>query len=288
MKKYCIALSIIALCALSPRAMAQGSSKADDEAMEEWLRMPVRRLHPERPTANQLKEQREKEKAEKKREKAERDQKKAQAQSAGYRYSRQATAEQHAADARKKAYLDSLLAIEYTVPTYTGPVRLTWKDEPVKESRDQLLPSFTRSEVASGQQRYMPKDVTMSNDDNALYFYFDVKNKRPLSLRLRGQYFADDPLNIEQLKFVIDGFDYDFTPTGVEHGTQGSNLYWENFDNSLSGRDKDLIYALAHCTWARVTYIGGRGFNHVKMLTKEQIRDFYNTLELYRAMGGSL
>ena len=66
------------------------------------------------------------------------------------------------------------------------------------------------------------------------------------------------------------------------------NRYWENFDICLSSRDKDLVYALAHCSWARVTYIGDRGFNHVKILSKEQIKDFYNTLQLYRVMGGKL
>lgn len=269
----------MALMAAPCRVAGQAREKAAsadnvDDGMDEWLRMPVRRLHPERPAAGQRSK---KHKQDKK-----------QPQYTGYRYATPKSAEQRAADAREKAHLDSLLAIDYTLPDYSSlyPSRLTWKDEPVRESREQLLSSVNRSDL-KGETRYVPKDVTIGNDTNALFFYFDVKNKRPLSLRLRAQYYADDPLGIEKLKFVIDGFDYYFTPSAVTTGSDGYNRYWENFDNSLSTRDKDLVYALAHCSWARVTYIGDRGFNHVKMLTKEQIKDFYNTLQLYRVMGGS-
>lgn len=263
-------------CRVAGQASGMAASAGNvDDGMDEWLRMPVRRLHPERPAAGQRTKKNDKDKQKHK--------------PNGYRYVTHKSAEQRAADAREKAHLDSLLAIDYTLPDYSSlyPSRLTWKDEPVKESREQLLSAFNSSEL-HGETRYVPKDVTMDNDTNALFFYFDVKNKRPQPLRLRAQYYADDPLGIEKLKFVIDGFDYYFTPSAVKTGSDGYDRYWENFDNSLSSRDKDLVYALAHCSWARVTYIGDRGFNHVKILSKEQIKDFYNTLQLYRAMGGSL
>lgn len=280
MRKLCILVSAMALMAApcrvvgQARGLAAGADNVDD-GMDEWLRMPVRRLHTERVATGQRTKKNNSDKK--------------QYKYNGHRYVPQKSAEQRAADAREKAHLDSLLAIDYTLPDYSSlfPTRLTWKDEPVKESREQLISSFNSTDL-DGETRYVPKDVTLGNDTNALFFYFDVKNRRPQSLRLRAQYYADDPLGIEKLKFVIDGFDYYFTPSAVKKGSDAYNRYWENFDICLSSRDKDLVYALAHCSWARVTYIGDRGFNHVKILSKEQIKDFYNTLQLYRVMGGKL
>lgn len=266
----------------------------DDDDLDASLRMPVRRLHPERQSQTEAREQT---KAEKRRAKQLAEQQKAReraeqyerlaAQKAGRAYLTPAEREER--DSRERASLDSLLAIDYTLPDYSKYFRLTWKDEPVNESNGQLAEHLQLQDLQGGaEQRYCPRDVSMDSTSNALYFYFDMKNGRPEPLRLRAQYCADDPLGIAKVSFVINGYDYSFTPSNTQAGKSGSRLFWENFDQRLTAADKDLVYALAHCKWARVIYVGDRGFNHVKKLTPEQIKDFYYTLSMYRKLGGRL
>ena len=52
--------------------------------------------------------------------------------------------------------------------------------------------------------------------------------------------------------------------------------------------DKDLLYALSHANWVRMSLVGADGTKHVKMLTEKQIQDFYSILQLYRLMGGTI
>jgi hypothetical protein len=279
---------IVLLCTTPTMQGATIAISPDDNDLDPTLRMPVRRLHPERPTAAQQREARTRKKEKKvKAKQADREEYYARlvAEKKGVPY---LNARQRKARAdREKAYLDSLLAIQYTVPDFKLPKRMTWIDDPIKESTSELLPYFNRNHEGDVEQ-YLPGDVEMGDMQNALFFYFNVQGSRPTALRLRGQYCADDPLGIDHVEFLIDGYDYSFKPTATREGTGGSRIYWENFDDKLSKNDKDLVYALAHCKWARVTYKSTRGVNHVKMLTDNQIKDFYRTLMLYRRMGGTL
>ena len=55
----------------------------------------------------------------------------------------------------------------------------------------------------------------------------------------------------------------------------------------LTEANKDLVYALANSKyWVTLKLEGRGGMNHLKTLTKEQIKDFYNVLTLYRLKGG--
>ena len=117
-----------------------------------------------------------------------------------------------------------------------------------------------------------------------------------LLLRLKGNYlwpamwgnafYADDPLNYNDITFTIDGFNYSFHPGKPARGKQGARMYWEQSEDALTAQDKDLVYALSHCHWARISLKGADGMNHVKMLTDKQLEAFAHTFELYRAMGG--
>lgn len=263
-------------------------SLPDEEELDPVLRMPVRRLHPERPTREQLKQKmREEKKLTEEKKMSERKEYylRLAAEQNGTEYI--APEEREARAAKEKAHLDSLLAIEYTLPKFDFPRRLRWKDDPVLQSQEELLPFFNRTHNLEGVQ-YMPLDASMANEENALFFYFNVKNSRPGRLHLRAQYCADDPLGITKVEFTINGFNYYFTPSSTQEGNKGDRIFWESFDEQLSSADKDLVYALAHSSWVRVTYLGSRGVNHVKMLTKDQIQDFNRTLTLYRSMGGAL
>ncbi len=185
--------------------------------------------------------------------------------------------------AAAQAELDSLLAIEYNLDNLQyGPQPLEWVDEKIAESKKDLEASLRVTST-----RVMPKDVTMEVTTNDTFFYFDVIDGKPQPLRLHAQYFADDPLQIESVRFVVNGFSYYFTPAKLpKTGKLGPRRYWETVDDALTASDKDLIYALSHATWARAVFIGSKGFSHVKKITDEQIKDFYAIYALYLKMGG--
>ncbi len=289
-----LSILLVLLFSVSSVGSAVHAIKAyDDEDLDPALRMPVRRLHPERRATLQskakLKEEKRKSKqAKKTKETLNREERlaKAAAEKRGEQYV--SPEKRAAARATEKAHLDSLLAVEYTTPVYSYEQRMVWKNEPIVETTGELLPFFNRSKEA-GLVLYLPNGVTLTNDNNDLFFYFYAEGAKPQELRLRSQYFADDPLAIERLQFTIDGFNYYFKPGKVERGKKGAKMFWETSDDKLSSSDKDLVYALAHCKkWARLTYIGANGFNHVRKLTKSQIQNFYHTLQLYRLLGGQL
>ena len=185
--------------------------------------------------------------------------------------------------AAAQAELDSLLAIDYNLDNLQlGPQPLEWVDEPITDTNEAL--SATLRVEAS---RVMPKDVTREVTNNDVFFYFNLASGKPQPIRLHAQYFADDPLQIEKVRFVVNGFSYYFTPAELpKKGKLGPRRYWETVDDVLTAADKDLIYALSHATWARVVFIGSEGFSHVKKITDEQIKDFYAVYALYLKMGG--
>lgn len=182
--------------------------------------------------------------------------------------------------------IQELLSKDYALVQYTPEERkrLVWIDDTVTETPGELL-----QHIKSNSGRIMPRDVTTDYTENGIYFYFNERaDGTPESLRLRVQYYADDPLRFEKLHFIIDGFDYYFTPTNIQRGKGKGIMIWENSDDALTSQDKDLVYALTHCEWAQVKIIGADGMQHVKMISDSQFEDFYNTLQLYRLKGGTL
>lgn len=293
MKQHIIPLAVLlamgfSLLPLSPCTVKTHAAVVadNDDDLDASLRMPVRRLHPERHTTTDFEQP---SKAQKRRDKRLTDHDRAVRYQQLVTEATGLTQEERAERTRReKASLDSLLAIDYTLPDYSHLMRLTWQNDPIAETSTQLAQHLQRLDLQGGAERYCPKDVTIDTTSNGLFFYFDVQGGHPSPLRLRAQYCADDPLGIEKVSFVINGYDYSFTPRTTQVGKAGRRLYWENIDQKLSTSDKDLVYALAHCKWARVIYVGDRGVNHVKKLTPEQIQDFYYTLSMYRKLGGRL
>lgn len=182
----------------------------------------------------------------------------------------------------EQAALDSLLAGDYSYKEY-GYRRMTWRDLPVTTTIDQLMPGFTVDENGDCFSKYVSRDK-MSNE---VYFAFTMhEDSLPGPLRMCVQYCADDPLDFDQIIFLIDGFDYQFYPSGTQRGTLPGELYWESSDDVLHAAYKDLVYALAHSNWVAIKMISTRGIHHVKMLTDGQRADFAHTLDLYRLLGG--
>lgn len=185
---------------------------------------------------------------------------------------------------QEQAALDSLLAVDYSLTDY-GYRRLRWQDIPVRRTIDQLMPDFTVTEAGDYLSKYVSRELT----SNEVYFTFAMHegDSIPGPLRLCVQYCADDPLDFDQLVFVIDGYNYPFYPGEHQHGSLEGGLYWEWSDDILSVPYKDLVYALAHGNWVALKLMSIHGIHHVKMLTDGQRADFAAALDLYLLLGGS-
>lgn len=187
-------------------------------------------------------------------------------------------------DSIDKSFLQELLNKDYSLKQYLPeePQRMTWVDDSIAETQDELMQYL---KVSSGW--VMPRSVTTDNTENAIFFYFTERpDGTPDQLRIRVQYYADDPLRFQQLHFIIDGFDYYFKPSNFNRGKGKGVMIWENSDDPLTEDDKDLAYALAHCQWTQLKLIGSDGMMHNKMMSDSQLKDFYRVLQLYRLKGG--
>lgn len=191
-----------------------------------------------------------------------------------------------------KSFLQEILNKDYSIKEYDfsadEPKRMVWQDDTINESQDNLVPFF-RSTKILGSQSIIPVKAVVDNKVNDVFLYFtEDAQHQPIALRLRHQYYADDPLNYTDMVFTIDGFDYKFHPVNIKRGKGDGIMIWEQSDDELKVADKDLVYALAHCKyWAQIKLHGDDDMTHVKLLTKEQIDAFKRTLQLYLLRGGS-
>lgn len=189
-----------------------------------------------------------------------------------------------------KSFLQEILNKDYSIKEYKfdEPKRMEWKDDTITETQDNLVPYFKSTKV-SGEKSILPVKTIIDNTENDVFLYFtEDAQSQPLNLRLRIQYYADDPLNYVSMVFTIDGFDYKFIPTNIHRGKGEGIMIWENSDDELKVGDKDLVYALTHCQyWAQVKLHGDDGMTHVKLLTKDQLEAMKRTLQLYLLRGGS-
>lgn len=175
------------------------------------------------------------------------------------------------------------------VKYYEKPERYKWADDSITETIEELLPEFL---VSDG--RYVPKNASFEHKESGVFLYFIQGEDGRLSpLHLRIQYCDNGSMDFYEAEFLIDHddkfkdeFTYCFTPLNIRRGTGPDKKCWEVSDDIISGNDaKDLLYAVSHCVWTRMTLKGRRGSMTVS-LSDEQIQDIYNTIQLYRLMGG--
>ena len=161
--------------------------------------------------------------------------------------------------------------------------RLTWRDEPVTVSIEQLMPYFV---VEDGE--YRSKYVSTDSEGNEVYFAFTMHDgdEVPGPLRLCVRYVGTISLNYDQTTFTIDGYDYTFYPAQPRFGRLEDGRYWASSDDELQDIHKDLVYALSHGYWALIKLQGLGGANAAKAINVGQLEDFANTLALYRLLGG--
>ena len=130
---------------------------------------------------------------------------------------------------------------------------------------------------------YYPKSAPYYVDVNGLYCYFSTVNGVATNLRFKFQYYDEDWIFFDALKFSIDSVAYDFTPSSTDTDS-GNGYVWEWFDEGIS-KDSELLNALSNAKNAKILIIGNH-YHKTKLVTKEQIKSIKNTLELYNALGG--
>lgn len=196
-----------------------------------------------------------------------------------------------AANALRDAELDSLLNMDYTIVHYdvSGPEPYKWDpDEVISTPKDNLLALFrTGTPSTGGDTEYLLKEINSSYKANDIYFYFNTKDGVPEPLRLVVHFYADDPVNFSKLNFSIDGFKYEYVPTGIKNVKEGK-FYAEYFDNAMNEQSRDIVAGLAHCRNANVLLVSEKGVSHRLFLNEKQLKHFKETYELYRKMGGKL
>lgn len=278
--KYCLLLLVALL--MAPVAMASGVH--DDDDKDPSIKPGIRRLHPERERAKAVKKLQEQMS------------RKAEPKADPWDTSDEVwgTVDLPPVTARDSNAVEGRRLVPRTGQLQQagdeslighGYRRMTWQDLPVTATIDQLMPGFTVDEDGDYYSRYVSRDKS----SNEVYFVFNMQQDSVLGpLRLCVQYCDDEPLDVDQLLFTIDGFDYPFYPSNTQDGELEEGLYWALIDDELQPIHKDLVYALAHSHWVAIKLLTTRGINHVKMFTDGQRDDFAHTLELFRLMGGRL
>ena len=274
MKRILTILLLATICQIVTSQVIQ--SPWDDDATT--TQRPIRRLHPEREREKALK-----------RLQQEQAQKAAADSVAAAR-----AAKSQSGDAGEnlpisdKEWLNELLSVDYStrIEVPQEPQRMVWTDDSLPAEPQALRAAVSASHPQAGTIRYMPHGAAMSRTENAIFFYFDSCYDHTGPLRLRLQYYADDPLNFSDVLFTIDGFDYAYHAASSRRGKGMGRMICETVDAPLVAQDKDLVYALAHAHWVRMSLMGEEGIKHVKMLTPQQIEDFNSVLKLYRALQG--
>ena len=196
--------------------------------------------------------------------------------------------------AKRRAMLDSLENLDFTIVDYDIPdvedrVRkpYVWNDEEVITAPVDSLKSLFKTTAVAGGTQYIHKEINSDVTSNDIYFYFTVNNGVPDSLHLVVHYYADDPIDFHTLKIYVDGFNYEFNPVNIKHETQGK-FYIERFDNEFNHDNRDVAAALAKCKYAGNILLASKNVSHRIYLSEEQVKHFRDTYLLYRLMGGKL
>lgn len=145
---------------------------------------------------------------------------------------------------------------------------------------------FTEKKDDFGESTWIkPKSKPEYINQNGFYCYFEKDaNGNAFNFRFVGQYAADDWLFIKYLKFNIDGKNYEFYPSEVN--TDNDSTIWEWFDEGINVTDSKLIEAIANAKSVKIRFEGRQYYND-KIMSKNNINSIKNTLEYYKALGGS-
>lgn len=132
-----------------------------------------------------------------------------------------------------------------------------------------------------------PKTAPKSVNRNGVYCYFVMYGGKPVTLRFRYQYYADEWLFIESMIFNIDGENITIIPDMDTDCGDGGKI-WEWCDEAVVGGnsvDEKFIAKIANAKSVKVKMNGSQYYD-TRVLTAEQIKSIKDTYEYYKALGG--
>ena len=132
-----------------------------------------------------------------------------------------------------------------------------------------------------------PKTAPKFVNRNGVYCYFVMHGGKPVTLRFRYQYYADEWLFIESMIFNIDGENITIIPDMDTDCGDGGKI-WEWCDEAVVGGnsvDEKFIAKIANAKSVKVKMNGSQYYD-TRVLTAEQIKSIKDAYEYYKALGG--
>ncbi|MDD2426013.1 MAG: hypothetical protein PHP30_08860 [Bacteroidales bacterium] len=130
---------------------------------------------------------------------------------------------------------------------------------------------------------YRPKSASAS--PNKVYCYFSTRKGEPGEMRLRIEFYADAHIFFRNVFFAANEEAFEYTPSGTRTNIAADGYVTEWSDDIVKEKHWDMIKALAKADSAKMKLIGTQ-FSRVRVLSKEQIRDFGRILDYYKLLGG--
>ena len=91
---------------------------------------------------------------------------------------------------------------------------------------------------------------------------------------------------IKKYGFSIDGDAYEFTPKNVETDSGNGGKIWEWVDIPVTNQNlKNIVNALSKAKTVKIKFYGTQYYD-VRTVTSKEIQSIFDTIELYKAMGG--
>ncbi|WP_231424039.1 hypothetical protein [Pedobacter sp. Leaf250] len=139
----------------------------------------------------------------------------------------------------------------------------------------------------NGSIWFIPKTAPSFINANGIFCYFQVVNGKAENFRLKIQYYSEDWLFFNEIKFSVDGKAITYTPGKTETDSGDGGMIWEWSDEEIKSDDAHLIEMLASSKISKMKLIG-RQYYKIKNITPNQIATINRTLKLFKAYGGTL
>ncbi len=179
---------------------------------------------------------------------------------------------------------DSLAIIEIRKADSIAKVKEAEKQAYLKNAKKNFR--FKKDEFSSKTWVYHNATPKYTNV-NSVHLYFEQDNRGKVSnLRFRVQYEDDNWLFIKNVIFNIDGENHKFYPEYMKRDCGNGGRIWE-WSDEPAFYNKRLIEKISKAKTVKMKFNGDQYYN-IKTMNAKQINAFKETLNFYKALGGSL
>lgn len=131
------------------------------------------------------------------------------------------------------------------------------------------------------------KTSSKYTNENDVHLYFQKNTYGSVSnLRFRIQYEGDDWLFIENIVFNIDGNNMRYTPRDVKSDCGYGGRIWEWVDEPAYYNSK-IVENIAKAKVVKMKF-NGKQYYDIRKMSPKKIQAFKETLEYYKALGGTI